>query len=135
MGSIENLTSKLYLKFSVFSRFFGFCQIMENPENLENLTIIFLSHNMSYPRRICRVSPASSPYTLRSPLNSRRSRSNGAPENFNFFGRAEVQVASMLTESTVNAILLPNASVKTINDSVCCLRSAWVIRFHALRGF
>ena len=28
-------------------------------------------------------------------------------------GRAEAQVASMLTESTVNAILLPNASVKT----------------------
>ena len=55
MGSIENLTSKLYLKFSVFSRFSGFCQIMENPENLENLTIIFLSHNMFYPRRACRV--------------------------------------------------------------------------------
>ena len=28
-------------------------------------------------------------------------------------GRAEAQVASMLTKSTVNAILLPNASVKT----------------------
>ena len=35
----------------------------------------------------------------------------GSPKICSFLGRAEAQVASMLTRSTVNATLLPNATV------------------------
>ena len=35
----------------------------------------------------------------------------GSPKICRFLGRAEAQVASMLTRSTVNATLLPNATV------------------------
>jgi hypothetical protein len=54
----------------------------------------------------------------------------GAPENLWFFGRAEASVALTTTWSLVNAIRLPNASVKCQVSSRCDLFCAkWYTLF------
>ena len=65
-----------------FLRFFRFSIISQNLKNLKNLTYNYcyfqaLVSLSAYLPSIPRLYP---PYTLRSPLNSRRSRSNGAPK-------------------------------------------------------